>query len=113
MSGVTPIPRALLPHTATIEERDTSSRYDGVYHEPVTYQYVRLEPAESMRMAGYQLAPQTTGILFIDAVTTKPGVKPGEGARVVCEGITGYVDTVSTFYAFGTKPHHWEVHLRG
>lgn len=81
-----PIPRTLLPDTATVYLRDPDSDYEGSYLEPTEMRYVRFERAEQLSGQGYKLTDGATGRVWIDKANTIGAMEVPAGSKLVIGG---------------------------
>lgn len=103
-----PIPRTLLPDTATVFLRDPDSDYEGSYLEPTEMRFVRFERAEQLSGQGHKLTDGATGRVWIDAVSTIGAKEVPVGSKLVIGDETLKVAKCMT-YRDMTRIHHWEL----
>lgn len=103
-----PIPRTLLPDTATVFLRDPDSDYEGSYLEPTEMRFVRFERAEQLSGQGYKLTDGATGRVWIDKANTIGAMEVPAGSKLVIGGEPLKVAKCMT-YRDMTRIHHWEL----
>ena len=111
MSGIRPIPKNLLIHTVEYREYQYDERWGDSFAEPVTLEFVRVEPATAMNRNAIREEITAQHVLFIDRAHSKPFVQMKEKDRVTFQGQEYEVHRVNPHYAFGPDPHHLEVEL--
>ena len=113
----TPIPRWLLPHTATLykavstdvwgKETYTSGTASGVY----ALKNVRFEPVDARRYSLTADMPDITARMFVDAVSSDTsGAVIETGDRITFGQREYRVVQIQELYA-EQAVHHWEVML--
>lgn len=109
---IAPIPKHLLPHSATlipITKDDWGGEIDG---EPVELAHVRLEPSREVVLSKENAEQRLKALLFFDAVNSTPqGIDWTEGAKVIHNATTYHIASIEVLYALGDTPHHWEIGL--
>lgn len=103
-----PIPRTLLPDTATVFLRDPDSDYEGSYLEPTEMRFVRFERAEQLSGQGYKLTDGATGRVWVDKVNTIGAMDVPAGSKLVICDETLKVAKCMTYRDMG-RIHHWEL----
>ena len=109
--SIRPIPKRLLIHSVDYREFIEDQRWGDGFADPVTLEFVRVEPATSMNRDTSKEEVVARSVLYIDRVHTKPFVQPKEKDRVVFQGKEYEVHKVDVHYAFGPRIHHLEVEL--
>jgi len=109
--SIRPIPKKLLIHSVEYREFIEDQRWGDGFADPVTMEFVRVEPATSMNRDTSKEEVVARTVLYIDRVHTKPFVQPKEKDKVVFQGEEYEVHKVDVHYAFGPRIHHLEVEL--
>lgn len=106
-----PIPRLLLPSSATVKVRIADGGMGGHYEEPVELRHVRFEPEDDAENLSWQLRNGAKGTLFVDAVNTEGAFAIPAGSLVSVDGAPeAAVTSCEELRDFG-RVHHWEVHI--
>jgi hypothetical protein len=98
-----------LIHSAEYYEKQEGSRYDGGYAAPITISNVLIQPSTSVKKTGTNEEKLLKALLVLDAVNTKPFVKPVYQSKIVFDGEEMIVQAVREIYGFTL--HHYEVDL--
>lgn len=113
MIAVLPIPPRYMTSTARVRVPQEDAGGHLAYAEPVTIGRVRYELAANVRATDYQLQDGTTGVLFIDAVTSVGAFELPAGSLVSVDGaVEACVSACRRYDAGSGTVHHWEVELR-
>jgi hypothetical protein len=107
-----PIPRRLLPHTATVERYIGTNKNGPVYGEPIDLENIRVVPVKQNALSSLGDAKNDRFLVFIDCKNSKPvqfvlAIKD----RLTFQGQVMAVRTISPFYGTGREVHHYEVRL--
>lgn len=110
---ISPIPRSLLPHTASLKKvTGLDARGKPTYAEDVTLSYVRFETARKNALTALGEQRNDLGLLFFDVQNSHPAetvfsvndqIEFGERTFTIRE--------VTPEYTVYGKPHHYEVAL--
>ena len=108
-----PIPRRLLPHTATLYKRTGVDQYnDPTYAAGVALQFVRFEPTKKTALTALGEMADDKMMLFFDCVNSLPvGTTFGQMDRVVFGGFDLTVRQADPMTGSGADVHHYEVAL--
>lgn len=107
-----PIPRAMLPHSATLESITEEDDWQKpIYGNPVTLEYIKIDPTRTLKTDSQNRQVQLSAILFYDCFNSFPKVEFIEGQRVNFRGRVYKVETVETLFENRDQPHHYEVGL--
>ncbi len=104
------IRRSLLIHSVVYERFAGDSRTGPLFDDPVTIDFVRVEPKRAIVIDTNQKQVVSTSLLMVDRVhsTTADWV---EESKVTFEGRTYRIKALKTFYADRNVVHHWEAVL--
>ncbi len=111
MPGIRPIPKRLLIHAVEYREYLEDDRWGDSFDDPITVEFVRLEPATALNRDTSKEEVVARSVLYIDRVHTKPFVMMKEKSKVTFQGKEYEVHKVNVHYTFGPDPHHIEVEL--
>ena len=111
MSGIRPIPKNLLIHSVEYREYLEDDRWGDGFADPITIEFVRVEPATALNRNTTREEIVAQHILFVDRVFSKPFVEMKEKSKVKFQGKEYEVHKVNIRYTFGPAPHHIEVEL--
>lgn len=107
-----PIPKRLLPSRAEVRVPEEEGGRQG-FSDKRLLLGVRYEQRASVRATDYQLQDATTGLLFIDAVSTAGAMELPAGSLVSVDGATECCVASCTRYVDERgHVHHWEVELK-
>ncbi len=108
-----PIPRHLLIHQATLRKyTGLDAMQQPIYSPDVQLTHVRVEPSSKIVTTKDNIQRQLNSLLFFDCQNSSPkAVDFNELDLVVFEGRERLVVWVEALYAYGSKPHHYEVGL--
>ena len=109
--SIRPIPKKLLIHSVEYREHLEDDRWGDGFADPVTLEFVRVEPATSMNRDTSKEEVVARSVLYIDRTHSKPFVQPKEKDRIIFGGEEYEVHKVDVHYAFGPRIHHLEVEL--
>lgn len=108
---ITPIPKKLLPHTATLMKTAARDAWGKEIHDVYTLRYVRIEPVQAMTYSLSGDMPQVRARLYIDCVNSDTeGAEVEAGDRIVWQGKEYRVVQAADYYEKQTL-HHKEVTL--
>lgn len=110
---ISPIPRSLLPHTATLKKATgVDARGKPTYADDVTLNYIRFETARKNALTALGEQRNDLGVLFFDMQNSLPaGTTFAVNDQVIFEGRTFTVREVTPEYTVYGNPHHYEVAL--
>lgn len=106
-----PIPRLLLPSSATVRVRIADGGMGGRYEEPVVLRHVRFEPEDGAENLSWQLRGGAKGTLFVDAVNTEGAFAIPAGSLVSVDGSPESAVARCEEARSFDRVHHWEVAL--
>ena len=108
-----PIPRNLMPSTATVWEPVTGD-YGGTFaEEGKTITGVRFDRHAPLQRLGYVETDGLQGLLYVDAVNSAGAFAIPEGSKVQIDSLEPMqAVVVHEFQGFNGAVHHWEVELR-
>ena len=110
-----PIPLHLLIHTVTYmppEDEGDGGMDGGNPSESQEIKQVRFAPSRKKVMSTDNVEILTSGILFIDAVSSKSFLIPTVGGEIIFNGSRLSIVEVTTAFTTTDKPHHVEVMLQ-
>lgn len=110
---ISPIPRSLLKHTATLKHvTGTDSRGKKTYAADVALSYVRFEVAKKTALTSLGEQKNDLGILFFDEMNSLPvGTTFSKLDEIVINSQTFTIREVTPEYADDGAPHHQEIAL--
>ncbi len=109
---ISPIPRALLPHTVTLKKPGEPDARGKVTYTDSTLNYVRFETARKNALTALGEQRNDLGVLFFDMQNSLPaGTVFAVNDQVIFEGRTFTVREVTPEYTVYGNPHHYEVAL--
>ena len=108
-----PIPRKMLPHTATYRKRTGVDRYQNPEYAPaVTLRYVRVELVHSNANQAPGEMDADKAVLFYDTTTSLPvNITFEKGDSVTFGGAEFTVREAEKMYGDFARVHHWELRL--
>ena len=106
-----PIPRSLLPHTATLMVPGGTEVWQQPIYAHRQLLRVRVEPSDKMIAGSDNTQQQLVCTLFFDAQNSAPkGTEFSVGQKIVWNGREMTVMRADRLYD-GQRLHHWEVGL--
>ena len=107
------IPRWARPHTVTYKKRTgTDIHQKSTYADPVTIQYVRMEPTSKIVLSKDNTQVQLASVLFYDCQDSLPtGITFSALDVITFNGHDYTVIEPDPLYALSSTPHHYEVGL--
>lgn len=107
-----PIPRRLLPHSASFASYAGTVGSVKTYSTAVDMSFVRFESAKQNAMTSLGEMKSDRYLLFIDCVNSRPlGIVPKVLDKVVFSGATLAARKVTACYGDNAEVHHYEVNL--
>lgn len=107
---VKPMPKEILIHEVIYEEFDESDRYGDQFKEPVTLEYVLVQPTSSIKRSNTTEEVGYNSLMFFDCVnSTPPNVLFTKGSKITHNGDKMIIDKVNPIYTFSL--HHYELEL--
>jgi len=108
-----PIPRRLLPHTATLYKRTGVDQYGKpTYASGVILQYVRFEPTKQTALTALGEQKNDRMVMFFDCVNSLPTTATFDQLdRVVFGAYDLVVRTRDDLFGDDAAAHHYEVSL--
>lgn len=102
-----------MPTDVLVRVPDTDAEYGGRFRPARTIRNVRIERHLKVRRTQYQFADTTTGLMFVDRVTSAGAFDIPPGSMVSADGGATWssVNACHRFEGFGGRVHHWEVEL--
>lgn len=110
-----PIPKHLLIHDIVYHapaDEDDGGMGGGETPESQKIQFVRFEPTRKKITKSDNTEVLTNGVLYIDAVNSKPFIIPSESGQIEFPGSKLSIVQVETLYTDTPRPHHIEVMLQ-
>ncbi len=106
------IPRKLLIHSAEIFTPISEDSFGNiVYSDGVRVEYVRIDSTEAVGFNGMKKSDGYSAVMIYDIKNSRPqNFKFTTGQKVVFDGYTAFVVSVSEFYE-KTGLHHIEIGL--
>jgi hypothetical protein len=105
-----PIPRRLLPHTATQFYNQVD---DGLGHKSGpsrSLNHIRIEPGGKLVITKDNMQHEQLAVLIFDCRNSEPaGATFDEGDLIVCDGGTFTILSVDLLQDNRRTPHHWEL----
>lgn len=110
---ISPIPRHLLPHTATLKKvTGIDARGKPTYADDVILNYVRFETARKNALTSLGEQRNDLGVLFFDVQNSHPaGATFDVNDQIAFGGRTFTIREVTPEYTVHGNPHHYEVAL--
>lgn len=113
LARLRPIPRSLLPDAVEVF-CPTESDYGGTFEQyGRTISHVRFNAESELRASGHVLDDGSTGLLFIDAVSSDGAFEVPVGSKVILNGEEPFkvARKCTVLRGFDGIVHHWEVEL--
>ena len=109
---ISPIPRSILPHSATLKKPGEPDARGKVTYTESTLNYIRFETARKNALTSLGEQRNDLGVLFFDVQNSLPsGTTFAVNDQVIFEGRTFTVREVTPEYTVHGNPHHYEVAL--
>lgn len=107
MKKIPPIPKELLIHTIEYYEYDSNSRYGDDWKEPVTVEFVRVEPNRAMQNSvPFDEIESVIGVtIFYDCTHSTP-INVVTKSKIVWNSREMYLNSFDEMYGIETTPHH-------
>lgn len=106
-----PIPRRLLPHSATLKTPGAADAWQQAIYAQRSLIHVRLEPSDKIIASNDNTQRQLVCTMFFDCRNSAPrGTEFFAGQKIVWNEREMTVMTAERFYD-GNRLHHWEVGL--
>jgi len=109
---ISPIPRSLLPHTATLKKPGEPDARGKVTYTESTLNYIRFETARKNALTALGEQRNDLGVLFFDMQNSLPADTTFDvNDQIVFGGRTFTIREVTPEYTVHGSPHHYEVAL--
>jgi hypothetical protein len=109
---IKPLPKSLLIHEISYEEKAGNDGWDNSYLAPVTIEFVRVEPNKKVKRSGGTISEDANLIVFIDRTHSKPYPDFKGESRITFKGNTYELSEVFPVYDTSEIPHHYELGLK-
>lgn len=109
---IRPIDKHLLIHTIQYAESGASDGWNAGFSEPVTIEFVRVEPSSSFGRTTNSEGAKFKHIVFVDKVNSSLYPEFKQGSKITWNEQDFELAEVNPFYDVSPIPHHYELGLK-